>query len=97
MLLEKMKYEEVKRTREDEGAVLQARVLPRYKIKIGFIIEYIPSIVRGRLWRWVTLWLLALVEDIDAWNAFPWGHYVWRLIEDCLLQWFEVPLKTSDK
>ncbi|EOY14337.1 Uncharacterized protein TCM_033724 [Theobroma cacao] len=41
--------------------------------------------------RWVMLWLLALVEDMEAWNAFPWGHCVWRLIADYILIGFEVP------
>ena len=26
-----------------------------------------------------TLWLLMLVENVDEWNAFPWGHYVFKL------------------
>ncbi|EOY16474.1 Uncharacterized protein TCM_035241 [Theobroma cacao] len=47
--------------------------------------------------RRVTPWLLSLVEDIDAWNAFPWGHYVWRLTEDYLLKGFEVPDSNSQK
>ncbi|WRX12266.1 Reverse transcriptase [Theobroma cacao] len=47
--------------------------------------------------RRVTPWLLSLVEDIDAWNAFPWGHYVWRLIEDYLLKGFEVHASNSQK
>ncbi|EOY14033.1 Uncharacterized protein TCM_033152 [Theobroma cacao] len=29
--------------------------------------------------RRVTPWLLSLVEDINAWNVFPWGHYLWAL------------------
>ncbi|EOY09843.1 Uncharacterized protein TCM_025216 [Theobroma cacao] len=41
--------------------------------------------------RWVTPWLLSLVEDIVAWNVFPWGHYVWKLTLDYLLKGFEVP------
>ncbi|EOX96527.1 Uncharacterized protein TCM_005763 [Theobroma cacao] len=41
--------------------------------------------------RWVTPWLLSLVEDIDAWNVFLWGHYVWKLTLDYLLKGFEVP------
>ncbi|XP_017979673.1 PREDICTED: uncharacterized protein LOC18593570 [Theobroma cacao] len=47
--------------------------------------------------RCVTLWLLMLVEDIEAWNAFPWDHYVWRLTADYLLRGFEVPPVTSEK
>ncbi|EOY26307.1 Uncharacterized protein TCM_027787 [Theobroma cacao] len=38
----------------------------------------------------VTPWLLSLVEDIDAWNVFPWGHYVWKLTLDYLLKGFKV-------
>ncbi|EOY31672.1 Uncharacterized protein TCM_038703 [Theobroma cacao] len=30
--------------------------------------------------RRVTRWLLSLVEDIDAWNVFPWGHYAMKAI-----------------
>ncbi|EOY19247.1 Uncharacterized protein TCM_044253 [Theobroma cacao] len=41
--------------------------------------------------RRVTPWLLSLVEDIDAWNVFPWGHYIWKLTLDYLLKGFEVP------
>ncbi|EOY31989.1 Uncharacterized protein TCM_039370 [Theobroma cacao] len=41
--------------------------------------------------RRVTPWLLSLVEDIDAWNVFPWGYYVWKLTLDYLLKGFEVP------
>ncbi|WRX26833.1 Ulp1 protease family [Theobroma cacao] len=41
--------------------------------------------------RRVTPWLLSLVEDIDAWNVFPWGHYVWKLTLDYLLKGFKVP------
>ncbi|EOY22973.1 Uncharacterized protein TCM_014994 [Theobroma cacao] len=41
--------------------------------------------------RWVTPWLLSLVEDIDAWNVFPLGHYIWKLTLDYLLKRFEVP------
>ncbi|EOY02753.1 Uncharacterized protein TCM_017149 [Theobroma cacao] len=41
--------------------------------------------------RRVTPWLLSLMEDIDAWNVFPWGHYVWKLTLDYLLKEFEVP------
>ncbi|WRX24585.1 Ulp1 protease family [Theobroma cacao] len=41
--------------------------------------------------RWVTPWLLSLVEDIVAWNVFPCGHYVWKLTLDYLLKGFEVP------
>ncbi|EOX92699.1 Uncharacterized protein TCM_001602 [Theobroma cacao] len=41
--------------------------------------------------RQVMPWLLSLVEDIDAWNAFPWGHYVWRLMLNFFLKGFEVP------
>ncbi|EOY31902.1 Uncharacterized protein TCM_039247 [Theobroma cacao] len=40
--------------------------------------------------RKVTSWLLSLVEDIDAWNVFLWGQYIWRLIKDYLLKWFKV-------
>ncbi|EOY19439.1 Uncharacterized protein TCM_044555 [Theobroma cacao] len=40
--------------------------------------------------RRVTPWLLSLVEDIDAWNVFPWGHYVWKLTLDYLLKGFKV-------
>ncbi|WRX34369.1 protein of unknown function DUF1985 - like 1 [Theobroma cacao] len=40
--------------------------------------------------RRVTPWLLSLVEDIDAWNVFPLGHYVWKLTLDYLLKGFEV-------
>ncbi|EOX93417.1 Uncharacterized protein TCM_002293 [Theobroma cacao] len=40
--------------------------------------------------RRMTPWLLSLVEDIDAWNVFPWGHYVWKLTLDYLLKGFEV-------
>ncbi|EOY09215.1 Uncharacterized protein TCM_024624 [Theobroma cacao] len=36
--------------------------------------------------RRVMPWLLSLVENIDAWNVFPWGHYVWKLTLDYLLK-----------
>ncbi|KAK3210440.1 hypothetical protein Dsin_015146 [Dipteronia sinensis] len=29
--------------------------------------------------RQVTYWLLSLVEDIEAFNLFPWGHYVFKM------------------
>ncbi|EOY12440.1 Uncharacterized protein TCM_030956 [Theobroma cacao] len=71
--------------------------------------KLVPGGIHSRYWkgknvklltvlkRCVTLWLLMLVEDIEAWNAFPWDHYVWRLTADYLLRGFEVPPVTSEK
>ncbi|KAK2655435.1 hypothetical protein Ddye_008487 [Dipteronia dyeriana] len=29
--------------------------------------------------RQVTYWLMSLIEDIKAFNSFPWGHYVFKM------------------
>ena len=28
--------------------------------------------------------LLRLVDDIEAWNAFPWGEHIWRALYDAI-------------
>lgn len=28
--------------------------------------------------------LLRMVEDVDEWNAFPWGEYIWRQLYDSI-------------
>ncbi|KAK3212738.1 hypothetical protein Dsin_017444 [Dipteronia sinensis] len=41
--------------------------------------------------RQVTYWLLSLVEDIDAFNLFPWGHYVFKMTLHYIPIGFKVP------
>ncbi|EOY18324.1 Uncharacterized protein TCM_042921 [Theobroma cacao] len=64
---------------------------PRDATKMAFVL-IANNILFGQYYRIrVTPWLLSLVEDIDAWNVFPWGHYVWKLTLDYLLKGFKVP------
>ncbi|KAK3224949.1 hypothetical protein Dsin_004811 [Dipteronia sinensis] len=41
--------------------------------------------------RQVTYWLLSLVEDIEAFNLFPWGHYVFKMTLHYIRIGFKVP------
>ena len=41
--------------------------------------------------RQVTYWLMTLVKDIDAFNSFPWGHYVFKMTLHYIRRGFKVP------
>ncbi|KAK3198058.1 hypothetical protein Dsin_021473 [Dipteronia sinensis] len=41
--------------------------------------------------RQVTYWLLSLVEDIEAFSLFPWGHYVFKMTLHYIRISFKVP------
>ena len=48
-------------------------------IKLGYV-YFLSHVMLGREYRWkVPDWIWGLVEDITAFEAFPWGTYIYSV------------------
>ncbi|KAK1564557.1 hypothetical protein Q3G72_005743 [Acer saccharum] len=56
------------------------------------LVLFVNNILFGQDYRrQVTYWLMTLFEDIEAFNSFPWGHYVFKMTLHYIRSGFKVP------
>ncbi|KAK2646484.1 hypothetical protein Ddye_021679 [Dipteronia dyeriana] len=57
-------------------------------LKMALVLIASNVLFRQDLRRKVSLWLFALVEDLESFNSFPWGRYVYMMTIHYLSQGF---------
>ncbi|KAK2658986.1 hypothetical protein Ddye_005519 [Dipteronia dyeriana] len=61
---------------------------PKGGLKIALVLIANNVLLGQDLRRKVSLWLFALVEDLESFKSFPWGSYVYMMTIHYLRQGF---------